>query len=280
MKYPERDRYTIQDLIDIMKILRSPEGCPWDREQTHESIASNLLEETYEALEAIQENDRDHMVEELGDVLLQVVFHTQIAEESIKINADSINLEGEESAKSFDFIDITDTICKKLITRHPHIFGDIHLDDAEQVLKNWDAIKRESKGSRTQAENMRGIPMAMPALLRAGKVQERAKRVGFDWPEVKGAMQALESEMIELKESMAGEDPAKIEDELGDLLFSAVNVSRFYRIDPEKALRMATNKFIDRFEKVEQMADGAGEQMSDLTLEQLNHYWELVKEQG
>ena len=166
----------MEDLLEIMRILRSPEGCPWDREQTHKSICSDFLEETHEALEAINLGDTDGLKEELGDVLLQVVFHSRI----------------EEEKGTFSFDDVVDGIAKKLVVRHPHVFADASVDTAAQVWKNWDAIKRETKGGKTQADLLRAVPRSLPALMRASKVQNRARRVGFDWPDVSGALEALE----------------------------------------------------------------------------------------
>ena len=256
-----KEKYTISDLLEIMRLLRGPEGCPWDREQTHESIRSNLLEETHEALEAIDRGDMPLLQEELGDVLLQVVFHAQM----------------EQEKGSFTFDDVVDGICKKLVVRHPHVFGDVTADDAGQVLKNWDAIKRETKGGKTQADMLRAGPRALPALMRAGKVQNRARRVGFDWPDVSGALQALDSETAELKQAIASGDAAAMEEELGDLLFSAVNVSRFIGTDAEQALTGATDKFIRRFTVVEQLAAERGVDMTSASLEQLDRLWEEAK---
>lgn len=190
--FQTKDRYTLEDLLAIMERLRSPGGCPWDREQTHESIATDFLEETHEALEAIRQRDTEGLKEELGDVLLQVVFHSRI----------------EEEKGGFTFGDVVDGICKKLVIRHPHVFGEVTVDGTGQVLRNWDAIKRQTKGGKTQAELLGGVPRSLPALMRAAKVQNRAKRVGFDWPEISGALDALESETAEFKEALASENPA------------------------------------------------------------------------
>ena len=181
--FAPKDRYAIDDLLEIIRLLRSPEGCPWDREQDHKSIRSNFLEETHEALEAIEREDPELLKEELGDVLMQVVFHACI----------------EEERQSFTFEDVVDGVCRKLVIRHPHVFSSVQADDTEQVLKNWDAIKRETKGDASQTDLLRSLPRSLPALMRAAKVQTRAKRVGFDWPDVTGAMESLESETAELK---------------------------------------------------------------------------------
>ncbi len=263
-KFPIKEQYTIDDLIEIMAILRSPTGCPWDREQTHESIRSNLLEETHEAIEAINAKDLDGLKEELGDVLMQVIFHAQM----------------EEEAGHFTFDDVADGVCKKLIVRHPHVFGDTSAEDSAAVLRNWDAIKRKTKGEgTTQADLLRNVPRSLPALMRAGKVQNRAKRVGFDWPDVSGALEALDSELAEFHEAVASGDPAAIEEELGDLLFSAVNVSRFVDTDAEQSLTTATDKFIRRFDRVEQLAAERGIELSSATLETLDALWAEAKQQ-
>ena len=256
-----KEKYGIQDLLEIMRILRSPEGCPWDREQTHQSIRTDFLEETHEALEAINNGDAEALKEELGDVLLQVVFHARI----------------EEEQGVFAFDDVVDGICKKLVVRHPHVFGQETADSTGQVLRNWDAIKRQTKGGKTQADLLQSVPRTLPALMRAAKVQNRARRVGFDWPDVSGALEALDSETAELKEAIAGGDAAMVEEELGDLLFSAVNVSRFVKTDAEQALTGATDKFIRRFARVEQLARERGLDMSASSLEELDALWKEAK---
>ncbi|MCI8553743.1 MAG: nucleoside triphosphate pyrophosphohydrolase [Clostridiales bacterium] len=251
----------MEDLLRIMRLLRSPEGCPWDREQDHKSIRSNFLEETHEALEAIEREDAELLREELGDVLMQVVFHACI----------------EEERDSFTFDDVVDGVSRKLVVRHPHVFGEVQADDTAQVLKNWDAIKRETKGGKTQADLLRSLPRSLPALMRAAKVQTRAKRVGFDWPELSGAMASLESELAELKEAVAAGAPAAVEEELGDLLFSVVNVSRFLQADAEQALTGATDKFIRRFTEVERLAEQQGMDMPAASLEELDRLWDQAK---
>lgn len=259
--FQTKDRYTVEDLLAIMERLRSPGGCPWDREQTHESIATDFLEETHEALEAIRQQDTAGLCEELGDVLLQVVFHSRI----------------EEEKGGFAFADVVDGICKKLVVRHPHVFGEMTVDGTGQVLQNWDAIKRQTKGGKTQAELLDGVPRSLPALMRAAKVQNRAKRVGFDWPEIAGALGALESETEEFKEALASENPAAIEEELGDLLFSAVNVSRFLHVDAEQALTASTDKFIRRFARVEELAKNRGIDLAAASLDEMDALWDEAK---
>lgn len=261
--FSPKNRYTMEDLLEIMRILRSPEGCPWDREQTHKSICSDFLEETHEALEAINLGDTDGLKEELGDVLLQVVFHSRI----------------EEEKGAFSFDDVVDGIAKKLVVRHPHVFADASVDTAAQVWKNWDAIKRETKGGKTQADLLRAVPRSLPALMRASKVQNRARRVGFDWPDVSGALEALESESAELRRAIDAGVSTEIEEELGDLLFSAVNVSRFVHCDAEQALTRASDKFIRRFSIVEELAAARGMDLNSAAIEQMDELWEEAKKQ-
>ena len=261
VSFEKKDRYTMEDLLEIMALLRSPEGCPWDREQTHQSIRADFLEETHEAIEAINQEDTAGLQEELGDVLLQVVFHSQI----------------ERERGSFQFDDVVDGICKKLIVRHPHVFGEVTVDGTGQVLQNWDAIKRQTKGGKTQGELLEAVPRSLPALMRAAKVQNRARRVGFDWPDISGALEALDSETAELKEALVSGDPAAVEEELGDLLFSAVNVTRFAGTDAEQALTSATDKFIRRFVEVERLAGQRGIDISSAGLDKLDELWREAK---
>ena len=229
-----KENYDVKDLIDIVEILRSPEGCPWDKEQDHKSIRRDFLEETYEVIEAINKDDKDMLLEELGDVLLQVVFHTQI----------------EREKGTFDLSNVADGICKKMIERHPHVFGDVNAETSEQVLENWDVIKKRTKQQKSQTESMNSIPREFPALMRADKVQKKASKVGFDWDSVDGAFDKVNEELNELQQAYKEGNQENIHEELGDLLFSVVNVSRFVKVDSEEALTNSTDKFIDRFSKV------------------------------
>jgi len=257
-----KERYSTEDLRRIIEILRLPGGCPWDAKQTHASIRKNFIEETYEAVEAIDRGDDTLLCEELGDVLLQVGLHTQMA--------------GERGA--FDWDSVTDGICRKLIERHPHVFGDVKVTGVENVLSNWDAIKRRSKGQGSAAQAMEDIPRALPALMRAAKMQKKAAKEGFDWPGVEGALERLEEEVRELRTEIAAGDPERCRDELGDVLFSAVNVSRFLPgCDAEEALTVSTDKFFRRFAAVEQSALEAGIDMKAAPLEELDRLWEQVK---
>ncbi len=256
-----KEKYSVSDLIDIVEILRSPEGCPWDREQDHKSIRRDFLEETYEVIEAINKDDKDLLLEELGDVLLQVVFHTQI----------------EREKGTFELSDVADGICKKMIERHPHVFGDVNAETSEQVLENWDIIKKRTKQQKSQTESMLSIPREFPALMRADKVQKKASKVGFDWDSADGAFQKVSEELNELKEAYVEGNQKHIHEELGDLLFSVVNVSRFLQVDSEEALTNSTDKFIDRFSKVEKMANEQGLDMKNTGLDTLDKLWDLAK---
>ncbi len=262
-----KEKYRFDDLLTIMSILRAPDGCPWDREQTHQSIRKNLIEEAYEVCEGIDQNDDDILCEELGDLLLQVVFHACIAQEDHR----------------FDIDDVADGICKKLIRRHPHIFADVKADTSDQVLENWDQIKqaeKEKKGEKTSASGiMNHVFRGMPALMRAQKVQGRAAKVGFDWDTAQEAAVKLTEERDELFAAVGQQDKQAALEEAGDLLFAAVNVIRKCGIDAEEALSFATDKFIGRFTQVEQCVEADGKKMSDLPLVELDKYWDAVKKQ-
>ena len=257
-----KEHYNIDDLLHIMYILRGQDGCPWDREQTHESIRKNMIEETYEVVEAIDRKTPDMLCEELGDILLQVVFHTQ--------------MEAEQNV--FDFDDVCDGICQKLILRHPHIFADVVADTSEQVLKNWDEIKKKEKGQKTASDTLRSVPAVLPALMRAEKVQHRAAKTGFDYANADEAMVDLKKEVVELEEAMAEDKAEHTQEELGDVLFSAVNVARLLHIDPEEMLTRSTEKFMGRFEKVERIAVQRGIDISTSSMDKLNALWAEAKE--
>ncbi len=263
MNFEFKDNYNFDDLVKILQILRQPGGCPWDAEQTHESIRRNLIEETYEVIEAIDKKDSELLCEELGDSLLQVVFHAQI----------------EQDMGGFSIDDVCDGICKKLIIRHPHVFGDVVADTTEKVLDNWDAIKMQTKSQQTQAEVLDSVSHALPALIRAHKVQHKASKCGFDWNSVDGALDKLTEEIAELREAIKSGDSTACFEELGDVLFSAVNVSRFTDVEPEQALSESCNKFIARFAKVESLANERGIDMKSATLEELDALWDEVKAQ-
>ncbi|MBQ3086269.1 MAG: nucleoside triphosphate pyrophosphohydrolase [Clostridia bacterium] len=256
-----KDNYNIEDLLRIMEILRGPDGCPWDAEQTHESIKKDLIEETYEVIEAINKQNPVMLQEELGDLLMQVVFHSRLSQE----------------AGEFAFAEVCDGICKKLIERHPHVFGEVSVSDTDEVLSNWDAIKRRSKEHVTTTQAIDSVPRELPALMRSAKIQHKAAKAGFDWPDIAGAMDKIPEETQELKQAIASGDQAAVADELGDLLFAVVNVSRFVHVDAEEALTAATDKFRNRFAAVETLANQRGIDMKTTPIEELDRLWDEVK---
>ncbi len=252
--------YTFDQLVNIMRKLRAPGGCPWDAEQTHESLTRYLLEETYEVIEAIDEKSPQHLKEELGDLLLQPVFHAAIAEES-----------GE-----FTIDDIISTLCDKLIRRHPHVFGDVEIKDSNQQIESWEKIKRLEKGDERPSA-LSGIPEHLPALLKAHKISEKASRVGFDWEHADQVFAKVMEELHEFEEAWAGGDPTRMEDELGDLLFAITNLGRFLNLNPEEALRKTITRFQKRFSYVESELLSQGMAMQNSTLEEMNELWEMAK---
>ncbi|MBQ5590254.1 MAG: nucleoside triphosphate pyrophosphohydrolase [Clostridia bacterium] len=256
-----KESYDVSDLVKIMEILRSDDGCPWDREQTHDSIRNNFLEEAYEAVDAIDKDDKDELKEELGDVLLQVIFHAQI----------------EKEQGSFDLSDIADGVCKKLILRHPHIFGDVVAETSDKVLDNWDKIKMQEKGQESYTDTLKSVPAAFPALMRAAKVQKRAAKANFDWEDIYEPLFKVGEELAELEEAIEKGCPMSISEEFGDLLFATVNVSRFLKIDSEETLNRATDKFINRFEMVEKICNERKIDMKNSSLEELDAIWDEVK---
>ncbi|MBQ8781549.1 MAG: nucleoside triphosphate pyrophosphohydrolase [Oscillospiraceae bacterium] len=260
MDFKLKERYTIDDMLEIMRILRSENGCPWDREQDHHSIRNDFIEEVYEAVEAIDTEDTELLREELGDVLLQVIFHARI----------------EEEKNSFDFGDVVNEVCRKLVIRHPHVFGDVNVKNTDEVLSNWNSIKQETKGQETYTETLESVCSALPALMRAQKLGQRAKRAGMDFADVNGAIEALESEIAELKKAIS--ENSNVEEELGDVLFSAVNVSRLCGFDSEEALSRSSDKFIERFRKTEDLVRCEGLDMKSLGIDELDVYWRKAKE--
>lgn len=261
MNFVFKDHYGMDDLLRIMEILRGEGGCVWDREQDHHTIRNNFIEETYEAVEAIDREDTDLLREELGDVLLQVVFHARM----------------EEEAGGFSFSDVCDGICKKLVYRHPHVFGDVTVENSGQVLDNWDKLKKAEKHQQTAASTLEGVSKALPALVRAAKVQKRAGKVGFEYPALADALGDLRSEIAELEEALAKEDGDGVFEEMGDVLFSAANVSRLLKADPEEALTRSTEKFIRRFDRMEQAAISNDIELSECTIDELNDLWREAK---
>lgn len=257
--FEKLERYGFDELLSVLRRLRAPGGCPWDREQTHETIKESLLEECYEAMDAIDRGDDVDLAEELGDVLLQVAFHAEIARE-----------QGRFTAR-----DVTTGLVQKLVYRHPHVFGSVRADTSEQVLKNWDALKKVEKKQQSQADVLESVPKNFPALLRSRKVQKRAAAVGFDWDSAGDAFYKIGEEAEELSRAMAGDGSAA--EEVGDLLFAVVNVARLLHIEPEFALAAATDKFIDRFRRMEQAALAAGRRLEDMTLAEQDAVWDEVK---
>ena len=253
------------ELVQIMARLRGENGCPWDREQTHASIKPYLLEETYEVLESIDENDPAKLEEELGDLALQVVFHAQMADE----------------AGLFTIADVLRGINEKLRRRHPHIFGDVKADTAQEVLFNWEQIKKlEREKAQGRASLLDGVPRELPALLRAHRLQEKASRVGFDWNEARQVFKKVEEELAELRAAMESEQPDRMEAELGDLLFSLVNLGRFIAVNPEDALRKTIARFIARFQYIEEELARRGTAPGQVTLEEMDALWAEAKAKG
>lgn len=257
-----KDRYDINDLISIIALLRTPQGCPWDREQTHESIKKNFIEETYEVIEAINKHSVEGLREELGDVLMQIALHCQM----------------ESECNNFDFNDVCNELCQKLVIRHPHVFGDVKAENTQDALKSWDSVKQQTKGYKSRYQSMVSVPIELPALMRAQKVQEKASKAGFDWRDKDGAISKINEEINELLNAVEHNSQPEIEDEFGDLLFSCVNVSRFLNVDSEEALKKATDKFIKRFQIVEKLADEKGISMKVSSLEELDMLWDKAKE--
>lgn len=256
-----KESYTADDLISILKVLRAPDGCPWDRVQTHESIKKNFIEETYEVIEAINQQNTQGLKEELGDVLLQVAFHSQI----------------ESEKGNFDFNDVANDIVKKLIIRHPHVFADVNANNVNEALDSWDSVKQKTKGQKSQAESMLSVPRELPALMRAQKLQHKASKVGFDWDSVDGAIDKLYEEFDELKIAISNDDKANIEEEFGDVLFSCVNISRFLDLDSEETLTKASDKFLSRFKIVEELARKENIDMKNSSIDKLNELWDIAK---
>lgn len=242
--------------VEIIEKLRSPDGCPWDREQTHLSLRENLIEETYELIDAIESNNTEYLKEELGDVLLQVVLHSQIASEESRFNID----------------DVAKTVTDKIIRRHPHVFGDINVKNTDEVLVNWEKIKRKEKPERQSA--LAGVTMSQPALMTAMHLSKKAIKVGFEWPNVESIWACLKSEIEEFKQAVELNDMDKIEDELGDILFSVVNVARWHKVDAELALMRANKKFTGRFQIMEKLAE---KDLREYSQDELEELWQTAK---
>ena len=248
LPFDQKQTYGFEDLLTILRRLRAPDGCPWDREQTHESLKKDLREECYELMDAIDEKSDEHIIEECGDVLMNILFHPLI---------------GEEQGR-YDDRDVTTEVVRKLIYRHPHVFGKVKVSSSEEVLKNWDALKEKEKGQQTVTATLRSVPRSFPALLRCQKVQKKARKVGFDFETAADAFYKIAEETEELRGAMASGQG--IEKEMGDLFFATMNVCRLLGFDGEETLHQATDKFIRRFEQMEKNIDAAGKKLSEMTL--------------
>ena len=256
-----REKYSSDDLVSVVRLLRSENGCPWDKEQTHASIRKDFIEEVCEVCEAIDEENPDMLREELGDVLLQVVFHSQI--------------EAEKGV--FDLGDVADGICKKLILRHPHVFGDVHVESSAEVLTNWNNIKQTEKKQDSFTDTLTSVPKTLPALMKAQKIGSRARRANMDFADAEAALRCMEEEISELREAYASGDADRIADELGDVLFSAVNTARHMNADAEECLEKACSKFVSRFSKAEELIRLDGKAMTSLSIDELDAYWKKAK---
>jgi len=247
-------------LIRIMETLRGPGGCPWDAKQDHKSMLKGLIEETYELADAVEKENNEDMLEELGDVLLHVVFHSIIAAED----------------KAFTMADVIDRLSDKLVYRHPHVFGDARVKDADEVTRNWDRLKRKENGKENRTSIFEGIPGTLPALLYALKIQSKAARVGFDWDGPDGVMEKIREETEEVAEAVGqGEDA--VTEEIGDLFFTVVNLARMHGVDPEAALRRSNRKFVTRFREIEEAARRQGIGLSDMPMEEKERIWQAAK---
>lgn len=255
----EKKSYGVDDLVTVVEVLRSDEGCPWDREQTHKSVRKEFIEETYEVIEAIDTDNPVLLREELGDVLLQVAFHTQM----------------EREKRGFTLDDVANDICVKLIHRHPHVFGDVVAETSEKVLSNWEIIKSEEKERKTVTDKLRSIPPMLPALMRAEKVGKKASC--FDFPDADSVMLKVKEELGELEEALSSNDADSIEEEMGDLIFSIVSLCRKIGVEPEVALNKATEKFIKRFSVLESAVIAEGKDITKMEMTELDAVWDRIK---
>ena len=261
VEWEYKEKYGLEDFIRLIDVLRGPGGCPWDIKQTHESLKHNVVEEAWEVVDAINEGSEAHLREELGDLLMQVIFHASISKEH----------------GGFTLDDISDEAVKKLVHRHPHVFGSVKADTPDEVLTNWDAIKRADRGQQSAASAMDGIPRGLPGLMRSEKIQSKAAKYGFDWPDVSGAMDKLREEVGELQEGIDAGDVENIKEEIGDALFSVVNVARFFKVDSEECMHAACAKFIRRFRYLEEGAARRGLRLEDMTLGQMERIYQEAR---
>jgi tetrapyrrole methylase family protein/MazG family protein len=257
----QHDSSLFDRLVELMATLRSPDGCPWDRAQDHTSLKPYLLEEAYEVLEALEEGTPDKFKDELGDLLFQVIFHAQLARER----------------GDFDIYDILAGTIAKMTRRHPHVFGAASASTPKEALRNWEEIKRQEKAATQATSVLDGVPRQLPSLLRAQRLQDKAARVGFDWPQIERVWGKLAEELQELREAAAQDRRANIEDELGDVLFVMVNLARWLEINPDEALHHATGKFIRRFQFIEEELNRQGKTPKQATLEEMDALWEQAK---
>ncbi len=262
MDFEIKSNYSIEDLLEIMSILRSPNGCPWDKEQTHMSIRQNFIEETYEAIEAIDNNDKELLREELGDVLLQVVFHCKM----------------EEETQEFNFDDVVDEVCKKLIIRHPHIFSDVKANTTDKVLNNWEKIKMQTKSHDTQAQAMDSVARSLPSLMRSQKLCKKSVQTLKEIYSLDELICQVQSNLDDLKNSIDTQNKEKKEEKIGKLLFSVVNVSQFIQVDAEKSLYDFCEQFINRFYKLEKLVKERNIIINKDTSMEVKELWELTKE--
>jgi tetrapyrrole methylase family protein/MazG family protein len=253
--------HTFSNLREVVRVLRSPSGCPWDRKQTHETLREYAVEEVYELLDAIDQQDDEGIIEELGDILLQVMLHSQIGEDDGYFTVD----------------DVIRGITGKMIHRHPHVFGDRDVSSVDEVLTNWEALKKEEKGETRQSV-LDGVSKGMPSLAKAYQLQKKAAKVGFDWEEVQEIWQKLDEELAEVKEAIEANNQQEVEKEFGDVLFVIANLTRYYKINPEIALNLSNQKFISRFSYIEEQLGNQGKAIEDATLEEMDAYWDQAKE--
>ena len=261
VKENSKGKKDIHDLMAVIEVLRGENGCPWDKEQTHDSIKKDIVEESYEVLDAIDNENVEGIIEELGDVLFQVLFHASLGREE----------------EEFSLLDITDGISNKMIYRHPHVFGNTSVNSTEEVLVNWDELKKNEKNFESLSDELTGVAKALPALIRAKKIQKKAKKVGFDWDDVSGAFDKVKEELNEVIDVYKEGKVSRIKEEIGDLLFSCVNVSRFLSVDPEEALNLTTDKFINRFSYIERRAKELSSNLEEMSLEDMDKLWDEAK---
>ncbi|OON97574.1 MAG: nucleoside triphosphate pyrophosphohydrolase [Epulopiscium sp. Nele67-Bin005] len=259
MDFELKESYKFEDLVAVMKVLRSKDGCPWDIEQTHKSIRNNFLEEVYEAIEAIDTDNTELLKEELGDVLLQVVFHAEI----------------EAEVNKFDIDDVCNGICQKLIYRHPHIFANVTVNNSQEVLSNWEELKKKEKGHSTTSESMKSISTSLPAMMRAEKIQKKAAKVGFDFEDGHDALGKVKEEIFEAIDALEGN--GNLEEELGDVFFALVNATRHLGFDSDRLLSQTSDKFIRRFSYVEEKIIESGLEMKDASVDDMEKFWQEKK---